>query len=466
MNFRSLRFRLVFWYALCNAVVFAVAGTLLHFGLRHYLEINLGVTQTRRAERIALLVGGNATRPKADIATVIIAGFAPEVTGRFIRVRRADGTVVYQSGKPLDGSFDPALISSPAPAVGNRRERQADGTELMVATVPAGPGLYVETGESLATALLELNRLLVSLGLAFAVVAAVALVGGILLVSRTLRPVEQITRSAERITSHNLSERLPEAQTGDEFAHLSRSLNRMITRLDEAFQLNRRFLADASHELRTPLTILRSELEAMLRSETTDTAMRESIGNLLEEVSRLSRIVENLFALSRLESDQMHVKHIELDLARLVSVTSEQMCLLAEDKGLTIECRTSTPVLVEGDSARLKQVIVNLLDNAIKYTPSGGTVRLSVAARGREAVFEVADTGIGIPPDAIPRVFDRFFRVDPARSREIGGAGIGLSIVKAICLAHRGTVEVRSVENQGSCFRVCLPLAGKNSFPN
>jgi len=149
------------------------------------------------------------------------------------------------------------------------------------------------------------------------------------------------------------------------------------------------------------------------------------------------------------------------DLAKLAATTAEQMCLLAEDKGIKITCQTATPVFVDGDCGRFKQVIVNLLDNAIKYTPAGGAVTLAVRAEDSLAVCEVADNGIGIPAAALPQVFERFFRVDPARSRELGGAGIGLSIVKAICLAHNGRVTVESTEGKGSCFRVCLPLPVK-----
>jgi signal transduction histidine kinase len=235
----------------------------------------------------------------------------------------------------------------------------------------------------------------------------------------------------------------------------------MIARLDEAFQHNRRFLADASHELRTPLTILRSELEAMEQHAGFDARLQETMGNLLEEVQRLARIVENLFALSRLDAGLAATVATHFDFAKLAATTTEQMCLLAEDKGVKITCQTATPVFLDGDRGRFKQIIVNLLDNAIKYTPSGGAVTLTVRAENNEAICEVADNGIGIPAPALPLVFDRFFRVDPARSREHGGAGIGLSIVKAICLAHNGRVTVESTEGHGSCFRVHLPLPQK-----
>jgi signal transduction histidine kinase len=202
---------------------------------------------------------------------------------------------------------------------------------------------------------------------------------------------------------------------------------------------------------------LRSELEALVQRRGADAEPDAAMVNLLEEVQRLAGIVENLFALSRLEAGLAQTPTVSFDLARLAATTAEQMCLLAEDKGVTITCETPAPVMLEGDRGRFKQVIVNLLDNAIKYTPPGGAITLSVRAHNGAVVCEVSDNGVGIPAAALPHVFDRFYRVDPARNREQGGAGLGLAIVKAICAAHNGRVEVTSTEGAGSCFRVFLP---------
>jgi signal transduction histidine kinase len=176
-------------------------------------------------------------------------------------------------------------------------------------------------------------------------------------------------------------------------------------------------------------------------------------------VDRLSKIVETLLAISRLEAGEAQREWARFDLAKLAASTADQMALLAEDKGVSVTCEAQGGVSVEGDQARIKQVVVNLLDNAIKYTPSGGTVRLDVRARDDKAVMEVSDTGIGIPASSLPHVFERFFRVDEARSRTVDGTGLGLAIVKSICTAHGGRVEVESLESHGSRFRVELPLS-------
>lgn len=463
MNTRSLRFRLLSWYTAWLAVVFLATGALVYYSLENYLRHSLAELQMRRASRIAhLLDREEVSAPQ--LAEQIREAYAPEASGHFVRVFRPDLKVIYESGEPGDSSFNPALIPPPTGGMGTHWVKLEDGVEMVLATVPAGATdgqqFFVETGDSFAAAERELNQLLVTLLLGAVVLAGVTLAGGLVLVRRALSPVGEVMRHAERISSRNLTERLPVAPTGDELEHLTLALNHMISRLDEAFQHNRRFLADASHELRTPLTILRGELEAMVRTEPTELTEavdRERLGGLLEEVERLAHLVENLFALSRLDAGLAQNPPQIFDLARLAAATCEQMCLLAEDKQLSIQCAAQSPVMVQGDRSRIKQVIVNLLDNAIKYTPEGGLIRLSVFARSAEAVCEVTDNGIGIPPEALPHVFDRFYRVDAARNRDQGGAGIGLSIVKAICLAHGGRVDAESRAGGGSTFRFIIP---------
>jgi len=283
------------------------------------------------------------------------------------------------------------------------------------------------------------------------------------LVRRALAPVERITRKAQEITQHNLSERLPVVRSGDELERLSVALNHMIARLQEAIDGSKQFVADASHELRTPLTVMRGELESLAQDRQLGRETRETLGSVLEEVERLAEIVDSLFALSRLDAGEAAAEWRRFDLAELAATTAEQMSLLATDKNVSVACHSDPGVMVEGDPARLKQVIVNLLDNAIKYTTAGGRVRLTVRREQDSAVLEVDDDGIGIPAEALPHVFKRFFRVDSSRSREQGGAGLGLAIVKSICSAHGAEIEVVSAPGKGSTFRLRQPLAGDAS---
>lgn len=472
MNRRSLRFQLIAWYAALLLGFFGVLGTATYLALRGYLEGALKESQLRRARQIAQWPLGELTKLTKDneqhLATEIADRYEPESNNRFVRITRHDGRrirVVYVSGPPKDQSFDPATLPAPAWATKDESARIVplpDGRSMMLAAcrfhVPSGADYLIESGAPMDTVQSVLDHWLLFLVTGLPLVAVVAVGGGYVLVKRALTPVDQIAASAERISSQNLSERLPVAHTGDELQRLSLALNHMIQRLDEAFQHSRRFVADASHELRTPLTVLRGELETMVEEPRLAPDLRARVGSALEEVERLAKIVEGLFAISRLDAGEAQAEWAQVDLARLTASTADQMYLLAEDKKIRVTCAAPNEVWVKGDRARLKQVVVNLLDNAIKYTPEGGAVDITVAARDHQAVLEVADTGIGIPSEALPRVFERFYRVDKARSREQGGAGLGLSIVKSICTAHHGRVEANSISGQGSRFRVELPL--------
>ncbi len=466
MNPRSIRFRLIMWYAGLLTGAFLLFGVALYQVLRGYLENSLGQTLSRRSEQIALsLLAGIDKTGERYVADQIATRYAPENYDRFIRITRADGSVLYASGRT--SSFDPSeLRPLDVNAVKEdfvHKVLLGDGNLLLVTVerfeASDGHRFLIESGGPMAPIETILSHLLFSLLLGVPLLGFVAVGGGLFLVGRALAPVVQIARSAEQITLHNLSERLPLTDTGDELEHLSLALNRMIGRLSEAFEQNRRFLADASHELRTPLAAWRGEMESVVELTRGLPELSDRAGSALEEVDRLAKIVDALFAISRLDAGEAQQEWTRFDLAPLAASTTEQMSLLAEDKGIAVACKVQGHVSVEGDRARIKQVVVNLLDNAIKYTPPGGSINLDVSAREDKAVIEVADTGIGIPARALPHIFERFFRVDKARSRDAGGAGLGLAIVKSICTAHGGQVSVESSESQGSRFKVELPLA-------
>ena len=466
MRTRSLAFRLVSFYAGVVAVAFVLLGGFTQMGTRHFLEAQLRQASERRAGLIAReLLSQAGARGWGYVVEEIKARFSPEAVGRFIRVSTAGGLVLYRSDKPQDQSFDPEQIPLlpllPVDKPATRRVVQADGRSVMVSAVPwrspTGESYLVEVGASLLPISQTLRDFLPALLVGFGGVIAISIGGGYFLVRRALAPVEGIARSAEQITFQNPSQRLPVASTGDELEQLSLALNRMLARLEDSYQQAKRFSADASHELRTPLSIIRGELEGLVETRVTDRTSRDALGSVLEEVDRLSKIVENLLALTRLDGGEAKTESLPVDLCELACSTADQMGLLAEDKHVTIRCEAPEAVYVAGDRSRLKQVVVNLLDNAIKFTPEGGTVELRVRSTNGCALFEVADTGLGIPAEALQRVFDRFYRVDKARSREQGGAGIGLSIVKSIVLAHDGVVEARPNTPRGSCFVIQMP---------
>ena len=477
MNTRSLGFRLVMWYAGLLTVVFVVLGALTLIYLRYYLEANLLDTQMRRARQIADTLLASATpATEHTIASQIEDLYSPTANERFIRITRGDGRILYSSASPTDKAFDAAQIPPLRPdgTVQSRRKEYGAGGALLVATLRypdrgrmhggEGPRYFVEVGASTARTEFTLRRVMVMLTVGLPITVSIAVGGGFALVRRALTPVARIARTAEEITQHNLNQRLPSLKTGDELERLSISLNHMIERLQETIQSSKRFVADASHELRTPLTVLRGELESLAQDTRLEDSVRDRLGSMLEEVDRLAEIVEALLALSRLDAGEGRDEWARFNLADLVSTTADQMALLAEDKGVRVICTDLRDVTVQGNQARLKQVIVNLLDNAIKYTPKGGSVRLRVTDEAGCGVLEFTDQGVGIPAEALPHVFERFYRVDHSRSREQGGGvGLGLSIVKSICAAHDASIEVTSVWGKGSTFRVTFPRAQPGS---
>ncbi len=474
MTLHSIRFRLVVWYAGLLFASYVLLGALIYAGLQAYLVRNLGLTQVQRAQQMAETLLANVDKTgEAHVVEEINSWVTPEVNNRFVRITRGDASVLYVSRDPRDMSFKAAEIPAfpqPVTQVTWKPEYLADGRGIVVAAVPcqsaSGKHFLVEVGVPLQSAQLILHHFVILLVSGLAVMVVVSIVGGYVLVQNALAPVDQISKSAERISLQNLSDRLPIAKTGDELERLSVSLNNMIARLEDAVRHNQRFIEDASHELRTPLTLITGELEAMVQDRSLSQESLQTLSSILEEAERLRRIVEGLFAISRLDSGDGEKKWAPFDLAELASSTAGQLEPLAVDKGIEIQAATPSAVVVEGDRARFKQVVVNLLDNAIKYTPTGGKVSISVAALDSRAVMEVGDTGIGIPKEAQPRLFERFFRVDEARSRELGGAGLGLSIAKSICSAYGGTIKVESNEGQGSRFKVEVPLAGNPQNSN
>jgi signal transduction histidine kinase len=468
MKARSIRFRLTVWYAGLLAAVLVLAGASVYAGLGRYLERALEESLRRQARSIAESFLAAVDRSgEAYVVDEIREHFAPEINGRFVRVTRqrpGRSAVLYASGPARDGSFDPGPLALPggaraAPPL--RYERLPGGGDLLVHTLaftaPDGNAFLVEAGAPYGPIRVVERGLGLAFALALPLLVALSIGGGYLLMRRALAPIDAITRAAESISSRNLAERLPIPATGDEIERLSLSLNRMVARLERAFQQAGRFSADASHELRTPLAILRGELEAIARRTDLAPDARDTLASALEETEHLGRIVAGLLELSRLDAGEARLEPVRLDLGALAATTAEQMRLLAEDKGVELVCAGGPQIAVEGDRARLKQVVVNLLDNAIKYTPRGGKVEIRVRAAPGEAIVEVSDDGVGIPRDALPHLFERFYRADSARSRALGGAGLGLSIVHSIASAHAGRVEVESSEGGGSRFRVVLP---------
>ena len=300
--------------------------------------------------------------------------------------------------------------------------------------------------------------LAVIMAIAIPCAVALAVAGGYLLAGRMLAPVGALADTVRKITAESLTARLPVANPGDEFGRLATVFNETLARLDAAFEQLRRFTADASHELRTPLTAIRSVGEVALQRSLSAEGYREVVGSMLEEVDRLTRLVENLLLLTRAEAGRIPLTRVTVDLRELVAAVSDSLRVLAEEKNQDLTVQLDGGVTAHCDASILRQGITNLLYNAIKYTPQHGVIRVAATSTADGgAVIEVQDTGPGIPAADHQRIFERFYRVDHARSPQTGGSGLGLTIARWAVEANGGRIELESLEGRGTLFRVVLP---------
>lgn len=305
-----------------------------------------------------------------------------------------------------------------------------------------------------------LRELFSAYTIAFPIAIFISMFGGWLLARFSLKPVDKIINAAHDITAHNLSRRLPMPSSNDEIGRLTSTLNEMIERLQDSFEQIRQFTSDVSHELRTPLAILMGEMELALRSPKQNVQYKETIMSALEEVTRLSKVVQSLLEISRAETGQVKIDFLPLNLSDTIRDIAEDMQILAEEKGIKLESIIEDNIMIMADYVRIHQTLINVIDNSIKYNRPNGSVLVRMQADSQCAVIRISDTGVGIPDDCLEHIFDRFFRVDKARSRDVDGTGLGLAIVKWIVESHHGTIDVESQIGKGTMFTIKFPLAG------
>jgi heavy metal sensor kinase len=272
-----------------------------------------------------------------------------------------------------------------------------------------------------------------------------------------LRPLSRLAASARQVDVNALDRRLPVRGAGDELDGVAVAFNETLDRLEHAVVEMRQFSSALAHELRTPLAALRGEIELALREPGISPAQEDVYGSQIEEIDHLTRLIDQILTLARAEAGQIRLTVAPVDLGQLAASLVDQLQPLAEARSIDLSCEPADAVIVQGDPAWLKRLLLNLLDNALKYTPGGGRVSVRVSRLGDRARIDVQDTGAGLSPADLPRVFERFFRADPARSSSQPGAGLGLSLVQWIVAAHRGQVTVQSRLGQGSTFSVTLP---------
>lgn len=450
MKALSVRARLTLWHAsVLAAIVLAFAGAIYFFvRAKEYGELDARLEQNLKLVEKTHVEDPGEIGELEDHKAVLL-----------FDVTEGERTV-YRSELWRRGDFEKAW--SGGPQTGNRSWDSPAGKpyRLSVATGEAASKPYrvsVALDEDAARHTMKDLAFILLAGIPVSLALAVA--GGYFLAGRLLSPVRTMADRAERITAENLSERLPVANAGDEFGRLAGVFNEALSRLHGSFEELRRFTSDASHELRTPLTAIRSVGEVALREVRDPAAYRDVIGSMLEEVDRLSRLVDTLLTLTRAEGGRFKINKARVDLPSFSRSVADHLRVLAEEKEQTLLVDAAEGVRAEVDAAILRQSLTNLIDNAIKYTPAKGKITVSVRRSGPEAFIEVADTGPGIAEAHRDRVFERFYRIDEGRDRDSGGVGLGLALARWAVSVNGGRIELESEEKKGSLFRIVLPLA-------
>lgn len=467
MALRSIGARLTLWYTGILSITLLFLGS-ASYGLMSYsLSQDINVALQGVAQVIAGRVraeGRNPLPPDVDDLFRRFFGFSPS-DRYFDMIDPKDRQPTDPPPKPLPLPISPKALQNALRGVASYETIQKPGAYpvrvLVMPLVEEGRVVHVvQVGISLENLMRTLRRFVLIMASLFPLGLLLAGGGGWLLARRALQPMDRMTQDARRISGEHLEERLHETGFGDELDRLAKTLNDMLARLDDSFRQIRQFSADASHELQTPLTILRGEIEVALRAPRSQKEYEGVLRSCLEEIERISRLVGGLLLLARADAGVLRLDRQPVELGELVTEVSDRLGRLAAEKGLRLHLEIPGEVVVQADREHLERLLVNLVDNAIKYTPSGGTVTLSLGeAEGREARISIRDTGRGMTPEEQGQIFTRFYRAGLARTDDGPGVGLGLCIANSIAEAHSGRIEVTSTSGQGSTFTVVLPAA-------
>jgi heavy metal sensor kinase len=461
----SLRVRLTLWYGTALVSVLVVCGVILYGALAKALKehVDRSLEETAAVAERSLeehrfgpfLLYEDLSQDFPELATL----------DKFFQIFGPTGQITIQSPNIQSREIPLSRTALEAALAGQttfESVRFSGEPPIRLISVPVRHGgtlvNIVRVGTSLQPLEETLHRLLIILLITMPLALLASLGGGWFLAGRALRPVGAITQAAERIAGGDLTQRLSVSTAQDEIGRLAATFNAMIGRLEASFRQIRQFTSDASHELRTPLTVLKGETELALRRPRSADDYRSVLESSLEEIDRMSRIVDELLFLSRADLGEIKMESRPVRLDQLFDDLKRQAEVLGHEQSVQIVTGMIEPATVAGDDMRLRELVLNLLDNAIKYSPPGGRVEMSVVTQDGTARLSVSDQGIGVSLEEQAHIFDRFYRTDAARAHTKKGTGLGLAICQWIVDAHHGTIEVHSEPGKGSTFTVILPL--------
>ncbi len=459
---KNLRTRLTVFYSALLAGALVLYAVCVSAFFLHNLREQLDASLDREVETVE---GDLVMAPDERVDLTSHEGEADEDEfegGYLLEVLGSDGSVLYRSNQ-LNGQ-----MLGPVPTDREQGERgQAASLRLnsgtLVRTItrhhhlPGGRLVMVRLGVSEEPYWREFWEMVGILGIGLPIIVVFVFITGRLLAARALKPVEVMAKRAAEITADRLNERITIQNPDDELGQLGTAFNATLARLENSFEQLRRFTADASHELRTPLTAIRSVGEVALGKGGSENYYQDTIGSMLEETNRLTKLVDSLLTMSRADAGRVALHFSPVSLLELAKESASLLEVLAEEKEQSIHVEGSETIRVNTDRTILRQAFVNLIDNAVKFSPERGIIQIRVHEDGPDAIVEVQDNGPGIPQEHRARIFERFYRVDKARARQEGGTGLGLSIVEWAVKAHRGTVEVDCEHGSGSIFRIRIP---------
>jgi len=468
LRVRRVRTRLTLWYVFVLASVlilsWAITASFLFLQLGSQLD-HYAIQDIETVEGLLYFDARGTLNLREDYHN---HPASKQVLERLLEVRSPQDALLYRnerlSGQRLGGDLLPGEGEGGYSA---RSASLADGTPVRMVSrrhTLDGHSLLLRLGYSEEPIRARLWEFAFASLLALPIVVALVGIGSYWLAKRALRPLEEMACRAEVITSERLNERLPIGEAGDEMDHLSTVFNNLLARLEHSFEQLRRFTSDASHELRTPLAAIRSVGEVALEKDGTREEYRDTIGSMLEEVNRLTSLVENLLTIARADAGRIPLHPTTFPALDLAREAAGLLDVLAEEKGQRITVQGDEGLIVNGDRVFLRQALVNIIHNAVKHSPEGGAISVAVRSDPHGGVrLEVADSGPGISPEHSEKIFDRFYRADESRSRVGGGAGLGLSIAQWAVRVHGGKIQLITAPGAGCTFQVCLPRPGQSN---
>jgi heavy metal sensor kinase len=461
----ALRSKLTFVYTSVLALFVIAIAIAYYHTLRYHLNSSITEELLERSSGIRgyIRISGDDAGLTYDETDPEELFFVETATRLFQIQRIRDGDIMVQSPamRALGLRFTPSEIAAFMAGPALHDIETEHGTIRLVSTVlpSEGDGRWLML---VGTSMQPLDTASASFLDTLAIVLPISLIAagylGWLMAGRALRPLKVAAEAAENITTTQFG-RLPVRGAADELDHLSEAFNRTFARLEAAIGEMKQFTASIAHELRTPLTVLRGEAELALMQSRNDEEYRQVLSSQLEEFDKLIRMINQTLVLARAESGEIRLTWTVLNLGTLIDELAGDLQTLARAKGIRLDCNLEPGILVMGDAGWLERMALNLMDNAIKFTPSEGQVSIRIRREHDFAALEVSDTGRGIAADALPHIFDRFFRADPSRSRDQEGAGLGLTLVEWIVRQHHGFIHVASHDGCGATFTVRLPLS-------